>query len=171
MSRVRLNWGGGLATIWGRAFAPPPAWNLHCTRPSRTDRVLSARAKCCRETGRRKLLAIHSFILAKFHYTDPTGPARTLFAARVSEKLRRVRAGLRQSPCGSGRSRVVEFSLFTTKCDRNTDVSSGDEEWLELVDWAVDSFATTSLHQRLAHLPAVQHHTHIDHAHLAQLLV
>jgi len=45
-------------------------------------------------------------ILAKFHYTGSTGP---------------VRAGLRQSPCGSvlvragpvgsGRARVVEFSL------------------------------------------------------------
>ena len=34
-----------------------------------------------------------------------------LFATRVSEKLRWVRAGLRQSPCGSGRARVVEFSL------------------------------------------------------------
>jgi len=41
------------------------------------------------------------------------GPDRTradFFAARVSEKLRWVRAGLRQSPCGSGRARVVEFS-------------------------------------------------------------
>ena len=34
---------------------------------------------------------------------DPTGPARTFFAGRVSEKLLWVRAGLRQSPCGSGR--------------------------------------------------------------------
>jgi len=37
-----------------------------------------------------------------------------LFATRVSEKLRWVRAGLRQSragPRGSGRARVVEFSL------------------------------------------------------------
>ena len=43
-------------------------------------------------------------VRAKFHYTDPTrtrpdphGPARTFFAA----KLRWVRAGRRQSPCGS----------------------------------------------------------------------
>ena len=56
---------------------------------------------------------------------DPTRPDRTrtdFFAARVSEKLRWVRAGLRQSPCGSGRvragpvgsgrARVVEFSLY-----------------------------------------------------------
>ena len=48
-------------------------------------------------------------VIAKFHYTDPTGPARTrtdFFAA----KLRWVRAGRRQSPCGSVRVRVVEFS-------------------------------------------------------------
>ena len=53
-------------------------------------------------------------VVAKFHYTDPTGPDRTrtdFFAARVSEKLRWVRAGFRQSPCGSVRVRVVEFSL------------------------------------------------------------
>ena len=50
-------------------------------------------------------------VIAKFHYTGPTGPARTFFAARVSEKLRWVRARLRQSPRESGRVRVVEFSL------------------------------------------------------------
>ena len=67
------------------------------------------------------------FVASKFHYTGPTGPDRTrtdFFAARVSEKLRWVRAGLRQSPCGSvrvrarpvgsGRARVVEFSLKQT---------------------------------------------------------
>jgi len=32
----------------------------------------------------------------------PTGPRTDFFAARVSEKLRWVCAGLRQSPCGSG---------------------------------------------------------------------
>ena len=56
-------------------------------------------------------------LVAKFHYTDPTGPDRTctdVFAARVSEKLRWVRAGLRQSPRGSGRARVVESSLYHT---------------------------------------------------------
>ena len=45
---------------------------------------------------------------AKFHCTGPTGPARTradFFAARISEKLRWVRAGLRQSPSGSARVR------------------------------------------------------------------
>ena len=47
-------------------------------------------------------------VIAKFHYTGQTGPDRTrtdFFAARVSEKLRWVRAGLRQSPCGSARVR------------------------------------------------------------------
>jgi len=49
-------------------------------------------------------------VKAKFHYTDPTGPARTQrsFAAKKSV---RVRAGRRQSPCGSGRVRVMEFSF------------------------------------------------------------
>jgi len=54
---------------------------------------------------------IREVVIAKFHYTDPTGPARTFLAARVSEKLRWVRAGLRQSPVGSVRARAVEFSL------------------------------------------------------------
>ena len=49
-------------------------------------------------------------LIAKYHYTDPTGPARTFFAA----KLRWVRAGRRQSPRGSGRVRVVEFSSYRT---------------------------------------------------------
>jgi len=49
-----------------------------------------------------------SRVIAKFHCTGPTGPDRTrtdFFAARVSEKLRWVRVGLRQSPCGSVRVR------------------------------------------------------------------
>jgi len=55
-------------------------------------------------------------VIAKFHYTGLTGPARTFFAARDSEKLHWVRAGLRQSPCGSGRARVVEFNLYSCSC-------------------------------------------------------
>ena len=53
---------------------------------------------------------------ATFHYTDPTGPARTLSETRTDPteflgdpgriKSLRVRAG----PVGSGRARVVEFS-------------------------------------------------------------
>ena len=60
----------------------------------------------------------HGSVLAKFHYTDPTGPARTFLrpgsprnsvgSVRVSDK---VRAG----PRGSGRARVVEFSLSHAK--------------------------------------------------------
>jgi len=53
-------------------------------------------------------------LIAKFNYTDPTGPARTLSATRTdffAAKLRWVRAGRRQSPCGSGRVRVMEFSF------------------------------------------------------------
>ena len=74
--------------------------------PRHVDRVVI-------ETHRRRRRR-SSLLKAKFHYTGPTGPARTLFAARVSEKLRWVRAGLRQSPCGSARVRVVEFSLDDT---------------------------------------------------------
>ena len=54
-----------------------------------------------RETG--KVVQEPCLFIATFHYTGPTGPARTFFAARVSEKLRWVRAGLRQSPCESAR--------------------------------------------------------------------
>jgi len=52
-----------------------------------------------------------STVKAKFHYTDPTGPART----QRSFAAKKVRAG----PCGSGRVRsgpwrvrVVEFSYY-----------------------------------------------------------
>ena len=51
-------------------------------------------------------------VIAKFHYTDPTGPART----QRSFAAKKVRA----SPCGSGRVRVrvrvVEFSSYSTTC-------------------------------------------------------
>ena len=62
--------------------------------------------------------ALTSFIrrtpqIAKFHYTDSTGPARTRMT-RISEKLRwsvRVSDKVRAGPRGSGRAPVVEFSL------------------------------------------------------------
>ena len=63
--------------------------------------LLSLLQFVCSERGFRPI--------AKFHYTGPTGPDRTrtdFFAVRVSEKLRWVRAGLRQSPCGSVRVRA-----------------------------------------------------------------
>jgi len=54
---------------------------------------------------------------AKSHYTGPTGPARTR-TTRISEKLRwsvRVSDKVRAGPRGSGRARLVEFSLSPTK--------------------------------------------------------
>jgi len=59
---------------------------------------------------------------AKFHYTGPTGPARTLSETRTGQRslseirVVRVRAG----PVGSGRARVVECSLYATKSQRAT---------------------------------------------------
>ena len=54
-------------------------------------------------------------VIAIFHYTGPTGPDRTRtdFFLRPGSPRNSVwaRAGLRQSPCGSGRARVVDFSL------------------------------------------------------------
>jgi len=67
-----------------------------------------------RETG--KVVQKPCLFIAKFHYTGPTGPARTFLrpvsprnsvgSVRVSDK---VRAGQR----GSGRARVVKFSLYS----------------------------------------------------------
>ena len=58
-------------------------------------------------------------VIAKFHYTGPTGPARTRtdFVGDPHEPngVSR-RPGPQKSPCGSGRVRVVEFSLSPTKC-------------------------------------------------------
>ena len=63
-----------------------------------------------------KRAKISEQLKAKFHYTDPTGPARTqrTFAAK------KVRAG----PCGSGRVRVVEFSY-----NRTVNHSSRSRSW------------------------------------------
>jgi len=55
---------------------------------------------------------------ARFHYTGPTGFARTR-TDFVGDKHRpngvSRRPGPQKSPCGSGRARVVEFSLNTTR--------------------------------------------------------
>jgi len=47
---------------------------------------------------------------AKFRYTGPTGPARTLSETRTDPTEFLGDPGRKQSPCGSGRVRVVEFS-------------------------------------------------------------
>jgi len=60
-----------------------------------------------------------SSVIATFHHTDPTGPARTR-ADPNDPDLREtplVRAGLRQSPRMSGRARVVEFSVYIMESD------------------------------------------------------
>jgi len=51
-------------------------------------------------------------VIAKFHYTGPTGPARTLSETRTDPtefRHKKVHAG----PC---RARVVEFSSSPTMC-------------------------------------------------------
>jgi len=52
-------------------------------------------------------------VIAKFHYTDPTGPDRTKCADFVGDPG--LRPGSREKVCagpvGSGRVRIVEFSL------------------------------------------------------------
>ena len=78
----------------------------HNRRVGRRDKqAVACQTTESRHTARSGLADERQLFIAKFHYTGPTGPARTFFAARVSE---RVRAG----PCGSGRARVVEFSLY-----------------------------------------------------------
>jgi len=52
-------------------------------------------------------------VIAKFHYTGPTGPDQTKSADFVRDPGLRPgsREKVRASPVGSGRARVVEFSL------------------------------------------------------------
>ena len=53
-------------------------------------------------------------VRAQFHYTDPTGPARTLSATRTDPtEFRRKKVWVRAGPC---RVRVVEFSSYPTTC-------------------------------------------------------
>ena len=51
---------------------------------------------------------------AKFHYTGPTGPARTLSETHTNPTEFFWRPGLQKSSCGSGQARVVEFSYNHT---------------------------------------------------------
>ena len=51
-------------------------------------------------------------VIAKFHYTGPTGPARTLSETRT-DKTEFRRKKVRVGPC---RARVVEFSSSPTMC-------------------------------------------------------
>ena len=60
-----------------------------------------------------------SLLIARFHYTGPTGPARTflrLGSPRNSAGSVRVSDKVRAGPVGSGRARVVEFSLNMAGC-------------------------------------------------------
>ena len=73
----------------------------------RQDCLVASGGRC--ESG----IWLH-LVIAKFHCTGPTGPARTFLrpgsprnsvgSVRVSDK----------SPCGSGRARLVECSLYAT---------------------------------------------------------
>jgi len=51
---------------------------------------------------------------AKFHYTGPTGPTRTLSETHTNPTEFFWRPGLQKSSCGSGQARVVEFSYNHT---------------------------------------------------------
>jgi len=66
-------------------------------------------------------------VIAKFHYTGPTGPARTLSETRTDQRsFSEIRVG--SGPCrrtrpdqvhglclvGYGRARLVEFSYYAT---------------------------------------------------------
>jgi len=73
-------------------------------------------------------------VRAKFHYTDPTGPARTLSATRTDPTEFRPK----KSPCGSGRVRVVEFSYKRARFNRIARVRTRTIGWL-----AVSHFAST----------------------------
>ena len=75
-------------------------------------------------------------VRAKFHYTDPTGPARTQrsFAAKKSVRVRVVEFSSSPTMCadfvrvGSGpcRVRVVEFSYNQTDNNVESDQASPD---------------------------------------------
>ena len=57
-------------------------------------------------------------VIAKFHYTGPTGPDQTKSADFVGDPGLRPgsREKVRADPRGSGRARVVEFSLNHAAC-------------------------------------------------------
>ena len=81
---------------------------------------LSVTSRCSVERDERpqifyvSLRALTCAVIAKFHYTGPTGPDETKSADFVGDpglqpgSREEVRAG----PVGCGRARVVEFSLY-----------------------------------------------------------
>jgi len=63
---------------------------------------------------RKQHFRIDGSVIAKFHYTGPTGPDRT----HTDPHGLSCDPGLRETPlgpCGSGRARVVEFSYYCAR--------------------------------------------------------
>jgi len=94
----------------------------HCKNTGNIRRVPKSFGRCQQRCGPSLpvLQQLVRLIIAKFHYTGPTGPARNRTdphglcrrPARTQRSFaaKKVRAG----PCGSGRVRVVEFSYKLT---------------------------------------------------------
>ena len=98
-----------------RFRCPSRWWTRLAATPTRPSSAPSRESTSSRRASECPRAAPRGSVLAKFHYTGPTGPARTFFVARVSEKLRwsvRVSDKVRAGPRGSGRARVVECSLI-----------------------------------------------------------
>jgi len=92
-----------------------------------------------------------SLVIAKFHYTDPTGPART----QRSFTATKVRAGPVGSVSGPCRVRVVEFSSYPTTCTDFVRVGSGPCR-VRVVEFSFNEFQVAGPATEKARRPNVE---------------
>jgi len=82
---------------------------------------------------------------AKFHYTGPTGPDRTRADPHGPNGVSR-RPGPQKSPVGSGRARVVEFSLYwLLTCDTGAAANTRTQQSASLIAVAAGADAAATL--------------------------
>jgi len=83
---------------------------------------------------------------AKFHYTGPTGPDRTLSETRTDPTEFLGDPGRKKSPVGSGRARVVEISLYwLLTCDTGAAANTRTQQSASLIAAAAGADAAATL--------------------------
>jgi len=114
-------------------FVRAPVVGTFRMRPVLIGFVVARAEGCGPPDGRAVLVYVTTAItsvIAKFHYTGPTGPDQTKSADFVGDPGLRPgsREKVRAGPRGSGRVRVVEFSLYCATHTRHGTGSHFDDD-------------------------------------------